>query len=116
MTIEKKIEILAAIIEKARDGGWNDDELRATFPKELVEKHGIKFMQMALAESPQSIIFRHDFAKAFWGEEMGVVCVSSSHHCEGWHEGENGRYPRWQFHLERLVMKEQPLEYLEQFL
>jgi len=48
----------------------------------------------------QSLIFSHDFAKAFWGK--------------GWHKHINKR--EWQYHLQRMVIQEEPLKYLQKFL
>lgn len=59
--------------------------------------------------SVEEIIFSHDFAKAFWGEEsIGI----------GYDQGEpyDDRYPAWQHHLMIMVLEENPIKYLEQFL
>ncbi len=40
------------------------------------------------------IIFSHDFAKAFW----------------------KGVYPRWQYHLQMMVLEKDPIKYLEKFV
>ena len=58
------------------------------------------------------IIFSHDFAKAFWGEEMcdpfgGIL----------YEKCERGEAPeKWMIHLQRMVLQDDPILYLEQFL
>ena len=55
-------------------------------------------------------IFKHDFAKAFWGygentAKMACSCPTCSLNLE-----------TWQYHLQQLVIKENPVQYLKQFL
>jgi len=58
---------------------------------------------------PLNIIFRHDFAKAFWGEEkvvyMQIVGGDSRH-----------RWKAYEYYLMRMVLEKEPLKYLEKFL
>lgn len=44
------------------------------------------------------------FAKTFWGENDGIMAY--------------GREPmeRWEYHLSRMVLEEDPIQYLKQFL
>jgi hypothetical protein len=58
------------------------------------------------------IIFSHDFAKAFWGEkaEEAQIMKYSDFSCN-----ERG-IPRWKYHLQQMVLEEEPLKYLEKFL
>ena len=54
-----------------------------------------------------SVIFSHDFAKAFWGiEEIDLslppLLVAS--------------LPAWDYHLKIMVSEKDPVKYLEQFL
>lgn len=46
------------------------------------------------------IIFRHDFAKALWGD--------------GWNH--TSTQPNWCYHLQQMVISDSPLEYLEQHI
>ena len=84
----------------------------------------------------QCLIFDHNFAKAFWGkdryyhinegtidgfteedeltlefikneDEEHLINNKSSYH---WYQ------PKWQYHLQQLVLCEKPLKYIEQFL
>lgn len=55
--------------------------------------------------SVYDIIFSHSFAKAFWGEEKRLTDKIADLY-EYW----------WQFHLQQMVLEEQPLKYLEKFI
>ncbi len=61
-----------------------------------------------------SDIFRHEFAKAFWGEER------TSCNCDtaniGEHCAECLVEYKWQYHLQQMVLEEEPLQYLKKFL
>lgn len=63
--------------------------------------------------STEQIIFSHGFAKAFWGyagtAEDGARSVTVRF---------NGDRPilKWQYHLQQMVIQEDPIKYLEQFL
>ncbi len=53
----------------------------------------------------EHLIFSHDFAKAFWGEEDytdGKIVICN--------------HKAWQYHLQQMVLYEEPLNYLERFL
>jgi hypothetical protein len=71
------------------------------------------------------IIFSHDFAKAFWGEKRyehvgcgGVLDVLKEIKCPkcGHVEPPLKGYDGWQFHLQQMVISDDPLKYLEKFL
>lgn len=112
-------EILKAVIEKAE----KNDPL-------LCEKTGIMYCNASKCNSPHYlppcmcndcaclrphlniIIFNHEFAKAFWGYD--------------WKEGDcfisgiddlfEPMPPKWQYHLQALVLKKDKLAYLQKFL
>lgn len=57
------------------------------------------------------IIFNHDFAKAFWGD-------NSTHEATGedWGKPKHeiyGSIPAWYFHIKAMVVQKDPFEYLE---
>lgn len=56
-----------------------------------------------------STFFSHDFAKAFWGEEMCMIIEDSA--CEFKHP-----FYKWENHLQQMVLEPEPLKYLEKFL
>ena len=67
----------------------------------------------------ESIIFSHDFAKAFWGEKLDDSFYNDRYWtdascCSGAIAIFSGK--NWQYHLQQLVLAENKLKYLEQFL
>lgn len=58
-----------------------------------------------------TIIFSHDFAKAFWGEKYGNFIVTDM---TG--KGCNLQDRSWIYHLQNMVVCEDPIKYLEKFL
>lgn len=76
--------------------------------------------------SIEAVIFSHDFAKAFWGEEWVDKDFGNSYK-EYKQTIKNGaKYPqgyewrewdlRWGFRLKGMVLSEDPIRYLEQFI
>ena len=59
------------------------------------------------------MIFSHDFAKAIWGSELlfsnpnGKGYVGAKGMCLG---------VAWYYHLQKMVIEQDPIKYLEQFL
>lgn len=110
----KNEQILKQVIEKAvKNGYWYTDNNKQ--PEEikcdnvgcwLYDSDGTgswkHFMQ---------IIFSHDFAKAFWGEEITDVCPF----CVG-HEFVTEFGKEWQYRLAEMVLEEDPIKYLEKFI
>lgn len=105
-------KILKKAIDKAKKNGYDNDML-GTYIHECL----------------YAIIFSHSFAKAFWGEEllcydcgepvgspMSVECiVIGTGTCSCSRQFENN-LPAWQLHLRDMVLEENPIKYLEQFL
>lgn len=58
-----------------------------------------------------SFIYRHDFAKALWGEEQ--VIFTQRDFREGKTLGDNA-LPQYQYHLQQMVIAEDPIKYLGQ--
>ena len=64
-------------------------------------------------------MFEHDFAKAFWGEKNFYTNTfeESWDDGDGYIDGGNEIYlPAWEYHLRIMVLKEEPLKYLEKFI
>lgn len=115
-------QILQKAIEKAMENGWDvwklkteeefDWEIDRTVP--ISTRVWTPFMQIYWKDFEQGncygannleIIFSHDFAKAFW---------KPRDYAEEFNQKENGT--DWQYHLQQMVVEEEPLKYLEQFL
>lgn len=82
--LPEKQDILVAVITKAQKNGF-------------VVPAFIRGIDIEIAFP--SLIYRHDFAKAFWGEMM-VSSISAA----------------WEDHLVKMVVAPDPIEYLENFL
>lgn len=97
----KTEEILKTDIEKAmKNGGLRDtvgDTLLAELKKRGTGNLGLVYWC--------GVILDHDFAKAFWGE--GFLHREASVKTNLW---------EWQYHLQQMVLKENTIEYIEQFL
>ena len=117
----QKTKILQKAIERAvkngyktdwyRDGVWTVDETYGDVYEHYVE-------------SP-TIIFSHEFAKAFWGEkdmwyETECTCGGVGIHMSDDTHSEDCARPKaprgYRFHLQQMVIEKEPLKYLEQFL
>ena len=85
-------EIMAKAIDKCRDAGlYKEDQA------ELIKRFNPHL-------NYQRYIFSHDFAKAFWGEDKIELGLSMNQEIA------------WKAHLKEMVLKEEPLKYLERFL
>lgn len=86
----KRENILAKAITKAEANGY------------LPDAYALMAIDGGVIEP---LIYSHSFAKAFWGEGeesyMGVQLAGKA---------------VWQHHLQRMVLEEDPLKYLEKFL
>lgn len=60
------------------------------------------------------IIFHHKFAKAFWGEKKKCECSGFGLQYQGCVC--DSVVSGWQYHLQQMILEEEPLKYLEKFL
>lgn len=102
--------ILKKAIEKAKANGWNlkfkDWPSMSNFLNNDWDDAYEQYHLMMDHVSKETLIFSHDFAKAFWGEEE-IHVVSDNPDFD---------LPAWQFHLQQMVIQENPISYLERFL
>ena len=105
-------DILEKAIQKAIDGGlsgyWVD---RYRMCQELDE------MEFLLEDKPiESLIFNHDFAKALWGDEYYhetfIVPKELNESFAGTRHLDVK--PMWQYHLQQMVVADDPIKYLEE--
>lgn len=65
--------------------------------------------------STSNLIFSHDFAKAFWGENARIQGTQVTGRTPT-----SGEVPpdlrKWQYHLQQMVLEEDPIKYLEKYL
>ncbi len=109
-------QILKKAIEKAVKGGYSKSQAKAFY--EVLEE---------FSDSPATnkcfviaLIFSHDFAKHFWGEDWVCDCCGEKSCWEG--NTQCNRYRNagvltlWEFQLQQMILKAEPLQYLVQFL
>lgn len=136
MTIE---EILKKSIEKAVKNGYPKIPSKFFTGKSLLEwiKSDWSNEPFILGKNYYGFVFSHEFAKAFWGEEMvhyddegKLEChdhIGKSYFKVGYIKIVTGvcscctgfdevYVPAWQFHLQQMVLEENPYEYLGKFL
>lgn len=84
-------KILKRAIEQAKANGF---VLRDNKHMVAIDHSGLRPML-----GYESIIFSHDFAKAFWGEGE-----------------EYAPLPEWMYQLQQMVIQDDPIQYLAQFI
>lgn len=124
----KNDEIFTNVLKKAEEGGFKINSPTCFLLEKEPYLEGcnwLKYKNLVQVQVDnitctyiglESIIFSHDFAKAFFGEERNITdCVnscnkmSSCDNCGGW-------ILEWKFQLSRMVLEPEPLKYLEKFL
>lgn len=67
----------------------------------------------------REIIFNHSFAKAFWGKDPKICSACKRHH-EFSSDCDAGfgiaDFEHWEYHLQKMVLEEEPHKYIERFL
>jgi len=133
-------EILTKVIERAVKNGWpkpgNELELvkigisKLSFEQarlkltsdyfpgdgiaiQTVDENG--FYTDMYFGSDLLLIFDHDFARAFWGDERTCSNCGMTNRivCDCRYAS---IFPNWQYHLRQMVLWKEPATYLEQFL
>ena len=85
----------------------NEEILKKAIEKATKNGYEYPFTALPLVkENHHAIVFSHDFAKAFWGEETQYKC-----HCK-----EITDMPIWKYRLQQMVLEENPIKYLEKFI
>lgn len=106
------VQILKKAIEKAVKNGYSSKEEWGLWLKIF----GLEYLTYRIDyDLPvySSIIFSHGFAKAFWGnkwEDDDVMTVTLSEMMEI-----EGVKP-WQYHLKKMILKKDKLQYIKKFL
>lgn len=112
----KNKDILKKVFEKAIKNGYK--------PYWLGEYWGKNEFIFVIGSDDRwfKVIFSHDFAKALFGEQEDWKCDCGfyghwDHSCptpDGMQV--QNRMPAWVYHLQEMVVSEDPIKYLEQFL
>ena len=91
-------EILKKAIEKAVKNGY--------------KKYADELWELLHENNYYGTIFSHDFAKAFWGESK-CDCMQTPN---GTLHKDNCKERDWQYHLQQMVISDDPVKYLKKFL
>ncbi len=116
-------EIIEKAIQKAIDGGWKGEPLAngwglTDYRKPVVDSDGAIWQYDGDGDwnevNAQSFIFNHDFAKALFGEELHhetfIVPKELNKRFAGTKDLDVK--PAWQYHLQQMVIAEDPIKYL----
>lgn len=113
MELDKK-EILEKAMDKAIQNGWENlwknVTLTYTTPKGCLLRGQFPI---------HSIIFSHDFAKAFFPKGWTVYKQGRWQDCDEKQQYMSKSpfvYEKWEYHLQKMILETQPINYLEKFL
>lgn len=107
-------QILTKAIQKAIDGGWQVD-LEAVLP-EMSKKWSLYGLQYT---GYSGLLYSKDFAKALWGD-WNMVETGKLYNSDGTLDSEqtitafSGK--AWQYHLQQMVIADDPIKYLGEHL
>ena len=111
-------EVLQKAVEKAIEGGYKTG-------KEWLEIIAQTDNETFMLNQANALIFNHDFAKSLWGEKKrpGVIFLPADIGFKQM-EGETPDtfeatvkqeyVPEWMYHLQQMVIAEDPIAYLEE--
>jgi hypothetical protein len=115
---------LKAVIQKSIANGWVIDGgqvLRAEVYHVYGKRDWIDIWKSTdvncdMSISRYSILFDHDFAKAFWGEEDYCSVCEASGHWQCGYPDTGDELKAWQYYLQQLVLQENYVDYLYSFI
>ncbi len=110
MATMKPETILKKAIEKAVKNGWEYGKTWLEVNKLINWKAGLH------ANVYYSVIFSHDFAKAFFDGSNTDVCIHNNRDCDATICDALPDVKRWEWHLMDMVREKDPIKYLEKFL
>lgn len=130
-------EILEKAIQKAINGGYRHASMEDSANPEVFVYADSSMVNFAYhinnriyyiggnAEPTNNLIFNHDFAKALWGEvvigngedEIDIdeyfTLINSQKEWSGYNwGGPHFKGPLWKFHLQQMVIADDPIAYL----
>jgi hypothetical protein len=107
-------EVLLKALDKAVANGFDEDEFDGWNLLSGAEK--LSLLRQALEHCAYySIIFRPSFAEALWGDDEYKNCRT----CHRQHYDQtdmNDNMPPWEYHLQEMVIADDPIEYLRSTL
>ena len=125
-------EILQKAIKKAIDGGWEQPWVYYHGNAKNTKDKFNLWLDNTIADFLNSeshvyynydeficvpeLIFNHDFAKALWGEDVEYGISEVNGHWYQIYDGDERTYieilPACQFHLQQMVIADNPIKYL----
>ena len=106
-------EILNKAIEMAVKNGY-EVVMSDAISSVIAENKTSPTFEKELNGFSRIIIFSHEFAKAFWGEEENYYIRGElTKDGQDWNDDLE---PAWQYHLQQMVLEKEPIKYLEKFI
>lgn len=109
-------EILKKAIEKAvKNGYWENVKSNKIFYKTYCVECGHEYYRddFIILGCVRHFIFSHDFAKAFFGETLLSIDGNGISIFE---DEYTHKLKAWQYHLQQMVLEEDPISYLKSFI
>ena len=107
-----KRQILERAIQKAIEGGWLHE------PIPLIDEGGGLYTTISywIKQDHRTLVYRHDFAKALWGEkDWRDYDLDDRPHDAIWDGGPEWfefEGPIWKYHLQQMVVADDTIKYL----
>lgn len=110
-------QVLTTAVEKAIKNGWNVPAIVEPFPggARRVDNPSVRQIVHYHANEYESLIFNQDFAKALWKDEP-IIDEEYYFHRNGKLEFGGNRKAGWAWHLQQMVIADDPLKYLADHL
>ena len=106
-------EILKKAIEKAVKNGYVGYGSQPMGGEILTPQYEYEpWLVVSSNAGAKEVIFSHSFAKAFWGDRY----MTPEEEDKEVGLNQTVIMPRWQYHLQQMVLKEDPIKYLEKYL
>lgn len=111
-------EIFEKAVKKAIQNGYSINENVHTLAYNCYTQ---TYEEIPTLISSNDIIFSYGFAKAFWGEEWiewyGLLTPNLAFDpYSGNKQYANYTLPAWEYHLQQMVLEDDPISYLKKFL
>jgi hypothetical protein len=120
ISMMKKSQKLKKVIEYAIKRGYElDGLLEAVLSGRLGVGLGPNIYNHLIADKHYyNYIFTHDFAKAFWGKELGTIVYTLGGPAFKIAKSGTDRaeIPAWCWHLQQMVLKKDSIDYCYQFV
>ncbi len=116
-------EILTKTIQKAIEGGFKARSEDFKVDDRLIDWEVADGVKINIGY--EQLVYMHDFAKALWGEAGQHAFghtepAQDGHKCWGWQRLKAAKsvivplvcIPTWQYHLQQMVISDDPIKYL----